>query len=499
MKSGLLSQLWTRYKLLIGILLGFVLVAGFKKGLDYTSTNEFCELCHVHPHATTSWKQGAHHDTESGVVVHCVECHLPPGGFQYVYHKALTGIRDAYGTVFKDSSELNWEEMSKLRSAVHHTYKASCLRCHQNLFSKGLSTKGEDAHLYYMQKENELRCLNCHLKVGHYHEEPEEGLLVEEAEEKILYTKPANVTEFENFTEFIPGTSVSFEMIAIPGGSFKIGSPPSEPFRESDEGPQQAVELSPFWMGKVEITWSEYEAFYRQTATEGRTDTRLAYAGETGTLDAITGPTPAYGNPDQGWGTGQRPAITMTHHAAMTYCKWLSRVTGKTYRLPTEAEWEYASRGGTEGPYFFEGSPKAFSEKGWWNSIFGADTTTINSYVIYKANSQGKTHVPHAVQPNPYGLINMLGNVREFCLDWYDPSAYQNFSRKNPMGPETGTEHVVRGGSFYSDASDVRCADRDYTRHDAWMMTDPQIPKSLWWYSDCHDVGFRVVCEYEKK
>ena len=134
------------------------------------------------------------------------------------------------------------------------------------------------------------------------------------------------------------------------------------------------------------------------------------------------------------------------------------------------------------------------------NKIFGVDTTTIARYVKYAANSRGRTHLPLSVQPNPFNLYHMLGNVREFCLDWYDPGAYQMYANQSivvdPTGPDSGREHVVRGGSFKSDPADLRCAARDHTNHDAWLMTDPQSPKSRWWYSDCVDVGFRVVCEY---
>jgi formylglycine-generating enzyme required for sulfatase activity len=90
----------------------------------------------------------------------------------------------------------------------------------------------------------------------------------------------------------------------------------------------------------------------------------------------------------------------------------------------------------------------------------------------------------------------MLGNVSEFCLDYYASTAYQTDTTGiNPAGPRRGNEHVVRGGSFKSDAKDLRVANRDYTRTTAWLVTDPQIPKSIWWYSDVIDVGFRVVCE----
>jgi formylglycine-generating enzyme required for sulfatase activity len=100
------------------------------------------------------------------------------------------------------------------------------------------------------------------------------------------------------------------------------------------------------------------------------------------------------------------------------------------------------------------------------------------------------------VKGNPFGLKNMAGNVAEFCSDFYSADYYKTDSlRVNPKGPLKGQEHVIRGGSFKSSAKDVRSAARDFTKTKAWLVTDPQIPKSIWWYSDCIDVGFRVVCE----
>ena len=206
-----------------------------------------------------------------------------------------------------------------------------------------------------------------------------------------------------------------------------------------------------------------------------------------------------FGFPDQGWGGGDRPAITMTHYAAETFCQWLSKKTGKTYRLPTEAEWEYAARGGTETPYFFTGNPKDFSDQGFWRKFFDAKTDSIGSYVIYSKNSKNKTQEPDLVKANPFGLKNMLGNVMEYCADKYDPEAYakSGSSATDPLVTE-GTEWVVRGGNYTSDAADLRCASRDYTKHEAWLKTDPQQPKSIWWYSDIRGIGFRVVCEPNK-
>ena len=490
----------SRRLLLPGIIIGALLVIGIEIAAQKTSTDAFCDSCHVHPHSMQTWKTSPHYDNANGIYVHCVECHLPPKtGVSYYTQKAVTGLRDVYGVVFKDAEKFNWEEKSTLPAAIKHTYEASCQRCHQNLFPIGLTTKGQDAHLYYLQKKGNVNCLNCHLRVGHYsHEEQKaESYTVEKTASSLIYRAPAAVTAFENFTEFIPGTGVSFEMIAVPGGTFLMGSPTNEPFREKDEGPQVPVQISPFWMEKTEVSWNEYEAFYAATASEGRSDTQAMKA-ETD-VDGITGPTPPYEPPDQNWGRGTRPAITMTYHTAVVYCQWLSQVTGKTYRLPTEAEWEYAARGGTQTPYFFPGSPKSFSGRGLMKKIFAPDTTGIAAFAVYALNSTNKTQEPTFVRPNPFGLLNMLGNVREFCADWYAADAYARYGDQpviDPKGPESGSEHVVRGGSFASDAADLRVANRDSTDSVRWLVTDPQQPKSKWWYSDVKDVGFRVVCEY---
>jgi formylglycine-generating enzyme required for sulfatase activity len=484
-----------------GITVGIALVLLVRGANTVTSTDSFCESCHTHPQATSSWIQSTHYVTKSGTVIHCVECHLPPGGVAYGLQKTRLGIRDAYGAVFKDVESIDWDERSQLEHATSYTFRESCLDCHPNLFPVELTDKGEEAHLHYEQYSDSLRCLNCHLHVGHYDPDADKEIdfgLVEVVDAEV-YDAPAIVEGFVDYTEFIPGTTVSFEMVAVPGGTFEMGSPLSEPYRGADEGPTHQVAVSSFWMGRVEVTWDEFEAWYRATRAEGRTDTRLAGVAEAAGVDAITGATPPYVPPDQGWGKGDRPAITMTHHAAHEYTRCLSMVTGKRYRLPTEAEWEYAARAGTQTPYFFEGSPKRLTQRRFWNRLFGPNTATLDSFVVHAGNSGGRTQPPSDVAPNPFGLVNMLGNVREFCLDWYEPETYSEraagTAMVDPRGPDAGKEHVVRGGSFRSDPADLRVAARDRTRSAACRMTDPQAPKSIWWYSDCTDIGFRVVRE----
>ncbi|NLO00770.1 MAG: SUMF1/EgtB/PvdO family nonheme iron enzyme, partial [Bacteroidales bacterium] len=490
--------------LFAGFALGLLFAIYFNKLMDNTSTNESCEICHVHPHVFDSWKLSLHYDTPSGIHTDCVECHLPPKGQGYLKEKIIAAVRDVYGLVFKDSADYNWELKSTLEYAQNHVFKESCLDCHINLFPLTLTKDGQDAHLYYSQNEDELRCINCHLNVGHYDPNALHAVNVEfgstGAEAKELFTEAAVINSHEDFTETIPKTSISFNMKAIPGGSFKIGSPEEEQLNKPDEWPQKEVKISPFFMAEIEVTWDEYLAFYGATAAEGRSTDTEGTRTET-EVDAITGPTPPYGQPDQNWGLGNRPAITMTHHAAETYCKWLSHVTGKTYRLPTEAEWEYAARGKTETPFFFEGNPKDFSEKGFFGKLFGKSNDLINKYIIYAGNSQAKTETPDVVEPNPYGLKNMLGNAAEYCSDWYAEDAYEKLTdgTVDPKGPSSGEEYVIRGGSFRSHVGEVRSASRDYTKTEDWLKTAPQMPKSEWWLSDCNFISFRVVCEFDEK
>jgi formylglycine-generating enzyme required for sulfatase activity/nitrate/TMAO reductase-like tetraheme cytochrome c subunit len=483
--------------IILGIVICLVITWSGRLAVKNTSSDKYCVSCHIHPVADHSWKLSTHYNNSSGSIVHCAECHLPPEGKGYLFAKAKHGFKDVYGYLFKDSAGINWEEKKLLENARGFVYESSCLRCHQNLFPATLSVDGGNAHIFYTTDREQLNCINCHLNVGHYDRYAihahDTGFGVN-ISSSTIFTEPAKVEKFVNFTEMIPGTDVSFDMVAVDGGTFNMGSPENEPLRRNDEGPVRKVTLSKFWIAKTEVTWDEYLAFFRATSSQGRLDGAGIISGKT---DAITGATPPWGAPDQGWGKGSRPAITMSWYAANVYCRWLSEVTGKKYRLPTEAEWEFACRGGTSTPYFFPGNPKKFSSEGLLRKVIRPDTTTIGRLAVYKENSQARTQEPEHVGDNPFGLKNMSGNVYEFCSDFYAPDAYGSGSPEivNPSGPERGAEHVVRGGSFRSDAAELRSAARNYTKTAQWLVTDPQMPKSIWWYSDCIDVGFRVVCE----
>jgi formylglycine-generating enzyme required for sulfatase activity len=175
----------------------------------------------------------------------------------------------------------------------------------------------------------------------------------------------------------------------------------------------------------------------------------------------------------------QHPAIGMTWHNAMTFCRWLSKKTGKQYRLPTEAEWEYAYRAGTTSVFGF-----------------GDDPSQLVDFAWYKDNSDSEPQDVAKKKPNAWDLYDMLGNVSEWVHDFYSPTAYKEAAKKNPAvnpkGPERGRVHVARGGDYSSSKEQLRCAARIFEQ-DWWRSGDPQIPKSKWWLPEMDFIGFRVA------
>lgn len=208
---------------------------------------------------------------------------------------------------------------------------------------------------------------------------------------------PTDPAPPEVSVETIPGTPVTFEMVRV----------------------------GPLWVGKTEVTWAEFETYYLTEETEEG-------------IDAVARPSPSYHPHDRGWGRGRRPAVGLNRNAAEKYCAWLSRRTGKTYRLPTEAEWEAFCGPDADPP------PDA---------VCGAERTEPTG---------GRA-------PNRYGLHDVLGNASEYC---------------------SGPEPVVRGGSW-NDAT-VSCKSRVVVPEE-WNATDPQRPKSEWWLADAPWTGFRLV------
>jgi formylglycine-generating enzyme required for sulfatase activity len=279
-------------------------------------------------------------------------------------------------------------------------------------------------------------------------------------------------------------------MVPVPGGVFRMGSPDGERGRKKDEGPQIEVEVEPFHMGKFEVTWPEYKAFshrYNHLAGMQRPPVprdRLA--------DAVTYPTPIYEVETDGMlqdmgGQGARfPAVSVSQFAARQYTKWLSKKTGRFYRLPTEAEWEYACRAGTKTAYGY-----------------GEDPSVLGAYAVYVDNSEYDTGKEGYRQvglrrPNAWGVHDMHGNVAEWCIDAYDENWYARFAGRTMTAsevinwPSRRYPRVLRGGGWQSEAADCRSASRIPGRKDLNLF-DAQLPKSPHWETNGFWVGFRVV------
>jgi formylglycine-generating enzyme required for sulfatase activity len=292
----------------------------------------------------------------------------------------------------------------------------------------------------------------------------------------------------KNYTEKIPQSDVTFEMIAIPGGEFTMGSPDTEPGRKDDEGPRHEVKIRPFWMGKCEVAWDEFDLWWKseEMADPNKPEAKVD-------SDATTRPTPPYVDETYGHERDKHPALCMTHHSVMMYCAWLSKKTGNTYRLPTEAEWEYACRAGSTTAYSFGDDPKLLADYAW-----------------YKANSpddrhaKGTTHEVGGKMPNAFGLHDMHGNVMEWCLDHYKKDAYTILAKdKLSLWPvflptEKRFSHVARGGHWADDAAKLRSSAR-VASEESWMKDDPNVPRSIWWLTKFDVIGLRVVRPVEEQ
>ena len=289
----------------------------------------------------------------------------------------------------------------------------------------------------------------------------------------------ASAAEMKPYNNNIAGSDVNYDMLPIPGGKFKMGSSPNEAGRKDDEGPQHEVEIAPFWMGKFEVTWNEFELFMYPTEEKKTREAKKLDPALNALTDAVTHPTQPYVEMSFGMGKDGFPAISMTQHAANKYCQWLSAKTGHFYRLPTEAEWEYAARAGTTTPYYWGDStdPKVVGENVWWGK-----------------NSDFKYQKVGKKKPNPWGLHDILGNVIEWTIDGYDAGYYAKSPGVNPWNKATKPyPHVARGGSWDDDdAVKLRVAVRRASDA-SWKIQDPQLPKSIWYHTDAQFLGFRLV------
>jgi len=267
------------------------------------------------------------------------------------------------------------------------------------------------------------------------------------ADAKPPQTAPS--TQPQIIEQRIPRTVVSFKMVKIPAGSIEM------PRLRDGEKPR-TVQIKSFWIGQTELTWDEYETFWIGDWTDDERQYILSKLGPSKTL---------YGIDYQGFGHSGYPAICITSDAAQVYCGWLSKRTGRKYRLATEAEWEYACRAGgaPEVIVDIEAYAKQLADIAWFRDNSETDA------------GDPATHEVAKKRPNAWGLYDMLGNVCEWVI--------------NADGAP-----VVKGGSFKFSAKLVTSRARQpYSPN--WQVRDPRMPKWKWWLTDGPHVGFRIVME----
>ncbi|MEA1881892.1 MAG: formylglycine-generating enzyme family protein [Candidatus Marinimicrobia bacterium] len=277
-------------------------------------------------------------------------------------------------------------------------------------------------------------------------------------------------SSFDIYYESITGSDFIIRMVPIEGAKFQMGSSKREKGRKKDEGPIHDVTVDDFWASSLEISWDIYELFLHR-----KIDQKQGVKGSIKLkIDGVSGATVPYVN----YNKKGLPAINITQYAASQFCKWLTAKTGRYYRLPTEAEWEYACRSGKPTAYSFGNQIKKLDKNGW-----------------YKSNSNGRLHKSGLKQPNGFGLYDMHGNAAEWVLDNYDAEAYIGWEKgvQNPVKKNRALyPRVVRGGSFKDNPERLRSAARGFSTR-IWKERDPQIPKSLWWHTDATHIGFRIL------
>ena len=302
----------------------------------------------------------------------------------------------------------------------------------------------------------------------------------------LIVKKSKADAELKAYTEMVPkAENATIELLPVKGGVFMLGSSDTEEGRNADEGPQRKVAIKPFWMSKHEITWRLYNPYYQNGKARNKNGTLMNLKGDEDLATLVCQPTPQYHDMflnGSFLNEEDYPAMDMTHHAASKFCQWLSAQTGHFYRLPTEAEWEYACRAGT---------------KTRWS--FGDDVSKLGDYAWYEDNSNFTYQKVGLKKPNPWGFHDMHGNVSEWVLDQYSPAFYKAIKEgaTHPWNPPvTRYPRVARGGSWDSAVAGTRSAAR-LGSDKIWKKEDPQIPKSVWYHTDGQHVGFRVVRSLE--
>jgi sulfatase modifying factor 1 len=281
--------------------------------------------------------------------------------------------------------------------------------------------------------------------------------------------------------QFKPSTtrqnSLGMKFVRIPGGAFLMGSPQSEPERSDNESLHRVTITKPFYVATTQVTVGQFAVFTKasgfQTAAEKEGWAYGAWNAQENKWDRMDGG--SWKNPGFAQ-TENHPVVCVNWHDATAFCQWLSQHEGRRYRLPTEAEWEYACRAGTNTAYPWGNNPD--DGKGWANTCNQTASNLFNLFPPFKWSDDFLYTSPVATfRPNAWGLHDMIGNTLQWCGDWF--TNYPAGSVSDPKGPPDGKERVLRGGAFVYGPRHCRCAFRG--------RNSPEFRNFY--------VGFRVVLE----
>jgi formylglycine-generating enzyme required for sulfatase activity len=289
--------------------------------------------------------------------------------------------------------------------------------------------------------------------------------------------------------------SIGMKLVLIPHGTFQMGSPATEEGRFGHEGPEHEIEISKdFYMGRYAVTRGQFRRFIEATNYKTDADKHKGGVGYFPTSDDRGSffPDDSFSWRNTGFDyTDEHPVVNVSWNDAKAFCDWLARKEGKPYRLPTEAEWEYACRAGTTTRFYSgdkDSNLRAVANVADRSLKAKWDFSQMKPKEFQKELSGGSwfanwddgfpfTAPVGQFQSNSWGLYDMLGNVRQWCSDRYDPNFYGRSPRKDPEGPKEGKARIVRGGSWFYGPRSCRCAAR--------LESDP--------VGRMCDIGFRVV------
>ena len=315
----------------------------------------------------------------------------------------------------------------------------------------------------------------------------------------LLLAATVSAEELKPYTETLNGAKVQIEMVPIQAGKFMMGSPAGEEGRQEHEPEPFEVRMDAFWMAKLEVTWDQYNKFRAEYDKHLEKKLDPKKADKKKWADAVSIPTPLWEQDSTpiltGMGMdGGYPAADISPYGARQFSKWVSRRSGKFYRLPTEAEWEYACRAGSKAAYSFGDDPDKLDACSWNfdNALYDDPDKGHPDYGAgYRKVGTKKA--------NAWGLHDMHGNVAEWVIDQHDESFFKKMAGKSVTWqeainwPKVVFPRIAKGGHWKAGPEGCRSASRILSNMKELQDRDPQIPKSIWWYTDSFHIGFRLV------